>query len=78
MLEYIEQMLDTARNDFKEDAEQWDRGECLCCHMKDVPRAQHWNDVGGSGTLMCEGCYIQGIIYFWVSEDETAGTVGQL
>jgi hypothetical protein len=72
--EDVDGMFKQAILDFKEDSQNWDNGTCTLCNAENVPLAQHWNDVGGSGTLMCQICFTRGIIWFWMCEEAGIGT----
>jgi hypothetical protein len=65
----VTNFIKDARERFKEEAHKdWPTDVCTCCGIKGQLMEQHWNDVGGPGTVQCEMCWVDGIIWFWMNE----------
>lgn len=72
--EQLSAMFTEARKEWREqhegESQEWKHGTCTGCLKPNVQLAQHWNDVGGAGSLSCEMCWVESIMCFWASEDE--------
>jgi hypothetical protein len=65
----VADMIKDARARFKEEAHSnWPLKNCTVCHVQNQIMDQHWNDVGGPGTVQCEMCWVDGFIWFWMNE----------
>lgn len=70
--EDVSELIKNARGEFMAEVAPEERGECTVCHAgkhdMGVYRVQHFMDVGGPDTLMCEWCWVGSIIDFWMQE----------
>jgi hypothetical protein len=66
--EQLSDLFTEARSNFTMLRADIPRGDCRVCKVKNVPLAQHWNDVGD--LLECEACWIESWICFQLAEDE--------
>lgn len=69
----VNDMFTAARSEFAAECRPEEGGTCNACGTITSRRSQHWNDIGGPDSLICECCWVESYICFQLSEAEAEG-----